>query len=139
MKILIMGLSGSGKTTLAKALAYQLGAVHFNADDIRNNINKDLGFSLTDRLEQAKRLGHLCDIVNKSGHIAIADFICPTHETREAFNPSFVVWLDRIAESNYPDTDKLFEKPDADVIITPDQSLITALAVVLKAIEDIKY
>ncbi len=44
-KILIMGLPGSGKTALATALAPRLNAVHFNADEVRQNINKDLGFS----------------------------------------------------------------------------------------------
>ena len=44
-KILILGLPGAGKTTLANELAPRLNAVHFNADDVRANVNKDLGFS----------------------------------------------------------------------------------------------
>ena len=60
-KILIMGLPGAGKTTLAKALAPRLNAAHFNADEVRTNINKDLGFSEADRIEQARRMGWLCD------------------------------------------------------------------------------
>ena len=56
-KILIMGLPGAGKSTLARALALRLNAVHFDADEIRQNINKDLGFSVADRLEQARRMG----------------------------------------------------------------------------------
>ena len=44
-KILIMGLPGAGKTTLAKVLAPRLNAVHFNADDVRREINRDLGFA----------------------------------------------------------------------------------------------
>ena len=44
-KILIMGLPGAGKTTLARILAARLNAVHFNADEVRQNVNKDLGFS----------------------------------------------------------------------------------------------
>jgi hypothetical protein len=47
-----MGLPSAGKTTLAKALAPRLNAVHFNPDDVRANINKDLGFGHPDRIEQ---------------------------------------------------------------------------------------
>lgn len=56
-KILIMGLPGAGKTTLANGLAPRLNAAHFNADEVRANINKDLGFSEADRIEQARRMG----------------------------------------------------------------------------------
>ena len=57
-----MGLPGSGKTTLARQLSERLPAVWYNADEIRNNINKDLAFTESDRLEQARRMGILCDI-----------------------------------------------------------------------------
>src|SRR5437763_12623394 len=56
-KILIMGLPGAGKTTLASILAPRLNAVMFNADEIRANIHKDLGFSVEDRIEHARRMG----------------------------------------------------------------------------------
>jgi len=111
MKILIMGLPGSGKTTLAVALARELRCVHFNADEIRKEINKDLGFSVEDRLEQARRMGVLCDISAKWGAHVIADFVCPTPETREAFGPAFVIWVDRIKEGRFEDTNKLFVPP----------------------------
>jgi adenylylsulfate kinase len=110
-KILIMGLPGAGKTTLATLLAKKLNAVHFNADQVRANINTDLGFSPKDRLEQARRMGWLCDQVVKSGYFAIADFVCPTEYTRKAFGDAFVIWVDRIENSRYQDTNKLFEAP----------------------------
>jgi shikimate kinase len=112
MKILIMGLPGAGKTTLAEALARELQCAHFNADEIRKEINKDLGFSVKDRLEQARRMGVLCDIVTRYGAYVIADFVCPTPETREAFNADFTVWVDRIQESRFEDTNKLFVPPE---------------------------
>jgi adenylylsulfate kinase len=114
-KILIMGLPGAGKTTLANALARRLNAVHFNADEVRLNVNKDLGFSQADRIEQARRMGWLCDQVIKTGCLAVADFICPTPETRAAFlqhNPALVVWMDRVKSSAYADTDRLFVPPE---------------------------
>src|SRR5215218_9246276 len=85
-KLLIMGLPGAGKTTLAQALAPRLNAVVFNADEVRANVNKDLGFSEADRIEHARRMGWLCDQVVQVGGYAIADFICPTPAAREAFS-----------------------------------------------------
>ena len=111
-KILIMGLPGAGKTTLARELAPLLGAVLFNADEVRANVNLDLGFSVEDRIEQARRIGWLCDRVVEAGHTVIADFICPTMATRKAFGPAFIVWLDRIQAGRFEDTNKLFAPPE---------------------------
>lgn len=120
-RILIMGLPGAGKTTLAKALLPRLNAVHFNADEVRANVHKDLGFSLEDRLEHARRMGWLCEQVARTGAYAIADFICPTAETRAAFGEAFTVWVDRIAEGRFADTNRMFEPPGRyDIRVTAD-------------------
>ena len=107
-----MGLPGSGKTTLARALAPKLGAVHWNADAVRANINSHLGFSEADRIEQARRMGWLCDQVVAAGSWAIADFVCPTLATRAAFGPATVIWVDTIREGRFEDTNKLFVNPE---------------------------
>jgi cytidyltransferase-like protein len=120
-KILIMGLPGAGKTTLAQALVPRLNAVHFNADAVRANINKDLGFSREDRIEHARRMGWLCDRAVEAGAYGVADFVCPTEETRSAFGDAFVVWVDRVQSSAFPDTDAMFEPPAChDVRVTAE-------------------
>jgi hypothetical protein len=114
-KILVMGLPGAGKTTLSKVLAPRLNAVHFNADEVRANVNRDLGFSEADRIEQARRMGWLCDQVVIVGCFAIADFICPTPATRDAFlagGDTFVIWLDRIKAGAFEDTNRMFVPPE---------------------------
>ena len=95
-KILVMGLPGAGKTTLANALAPLLNAVVFNADAVRTNLSRDLGYSHQDRVEHARRMGWMCDRVVEAGGTVIADFICPTADTRAAFGEAFTIWVDRI-------------------------------------------
>lgn len=120
-RILIMGLPGSGKTTLARVLAERIGAVHFNADEVRSNINRDLGFSVEDRIEHARRMGWLCQQVAKANQYVIADFVCPTPQTREAFGEAFTVWMARIQTGRFPDTNRLFVAPDHyDVLVTAE-------------------
>jgi cytidyltransferase-like protein len=120
-KILIMGLPGAGKTTLANALAPLINAVVFNADAVRANLSRDLGFSHDDRIEHARRMGWMCDRVIEAGGTVIADFICPTPDTRAAFGDAFIIWLDRIEEGRFEDTNRLFVTPErVDLRVAPD-------------------
>jgi adenylylsulfate kinase len=123
-KILVMGLPGAGKTTLARALAPRINAVHYNADEVRREINKDLGFAEADRVEHARRMGWLCDQVVRTGCFALADFVCPTPHTRAAFTQdgqAFTVWVDRVAKGRFDDTNRMFVPPDhCDLRVTAE-------------------
>jgi hypothetical protein len=112
MIIQIIGLPGSGKTTLATALSDRINAVHLNADYVRATINSDLGFTPTDRVEHARRLGEMAKMLSSQGLDVVVDFICPTVATREAFGkPDICIWMDTITEGRFEDTNKLWEKP----------------------------
>ena len=110
-KLLIMGLPGSGKTTLAIELSKTINAIHLNADEMRNKVWTDLTFKYTDRIIMAQRMGALSDILINQGYNVIADFVCPTEKTRQAFGNAFVIWVNRIEKSRFDDTNHLFEKP----------------------------
>jgi Adenylylsulphate kinase len=138
-KILVMGLPGAGKTTLTRELAPMLKAVVFNADEVRANLNKDLGFSLADRIEHARRMGWLCDRVVEAGGLAIADFICPTPQTRAAFGASFTIWVDRIERGRFEDANRLFSPPKSyDVRVLPEGTAAEWAGAIFEALRDAK-
>jgi adenylylsulfate kinase len=119
-RILIFGLSGSGKTTFAEKLWQSLkdeniNYAYFNADKIRHMFN-DYDFSLNGRIRQSDRMFKFCQMKQEG---AIVDFICPYETLRKRFN--YFIWMNTIKESNYKDTDKIFQPPkdiQADMVIT---------------------
>ena len=114
MIIQIIGLPGSGKTALATALKERINAIHLNADEVRSTVNSDLGFTAEDRIEQARRMGEMARLIENQGVApVIVDFVCPTKETREAFGPAnIVVWVDRIKQGRFEDTNKMWQDPE---------------------------
>jgi Adenylylsulfate kinase and related kinases len=124
-----MGLPGSGKTTLASKLVSILKAKWINADKIRKE-SKDWDFSDEGRKRQAKRMSDFADKYKKDGHYVVADFICPTPQTRKLFNPDFMIWVDTIKKSRFKDTNKIFVKPKRyDVKVTEKDSEIWAIKI----------
>lgn len=84
----LTGLPCSGKTTLSKRLKEELDnrgfkAVSLDAEDIRNKLNADLGFSSEDRRENLRRVAHVAKLFNDNGHFVIASFVSPTNEYRK--------------------------------------------------------
>ncbi len=81
------GLSGSGKSTLAIALERELHRRGFlcrilDGDNIRAGINKNLGFSEEDRIENIRRIAEVAKLFVDTGIITLAAFISPTNEIR---------------------------------------------------------
>ncbi len=81
------GLSGSGKSTLAQALERRLFnegyfAQVLDGDNIRTGINKNLGFSEEDRIENIRRIAEVGKLYLNSGIITLISFISPTRSIR---------------------------------------------------------
>ena len=113
-----MGLPGSGKTYLAKRMKPILKSAWYNADIVREMAN-DWDFSPEGRIRQSLRMKNLADFEKNQGRIVICDFVCPTHETKENFNPDITVWMNTITSGRYEDTNKMFEKPkNVDYVVT---------------------
>ena len=106
-----MGLPGSGKTYLTERLVPLLQAAWYNADKVREMAN-DWDFSDEGRKRQSYRMRALADFEKENNRKVICDFICPTRESRKIFGADYTIWMDTIKESNYKDTDKIFEKPN---------------------------
>jgi hypothetical protein len=125
--ILLYGLPGTGKTALAEKLLEHVDAIHLNADQVRADLSSDLGFSIEDRLEQARRLGAMSRLLASQGRIVVVDFINPTPETRAAFGAADLrVWVNRLDKGRFEDTNSIWQVPanaEYDLEITSGLSL----------------
>lgn len=86
--IWITGLSCAGKSTIANALEEKLNKLiihtfNLDGDNVRYGLNKDLGFSDEDRIENIRRIGEVLKFFIDSGLIVIASFISPFKKDRQ--------------------------------------------------------
>ena len=86
--IWLTGLSGSGKSTLANALEGEIQRTGHHSylldgDNIRMGLNKGLGFSDADRVENIRRIGEVAKLFADAGLIAITAFISPFRADRD--------------------------------------------------------
>lgn len=81
------GLSGSGKSTLAHAVEERLHLMGcrtyvFDGDNVRHGLCRDLGFSLTDRQENLRRIAEMVKLFLDAGVISLTAFISPLERDR---------------------------------------------------------
>jgi bifunctional enzyme CysN/CysC len=83
------GLSGAGKSTLANLLEKRLHAegVHtylLDGDNVRHGLNRDLGFTDADRVENIRRVAEVAALMADAGLVVIVSFISPYRSERNA-------------------------------------------------------
>ena len=81
------GLSGSGKSTIANILEQKLYELSFHTmlldgDNIRFGLNKDLGFTEIDRIENIRRISEVSKLMTEAGLVTIVSFISPFESER---------------------------------------------------------
>lgn len=85
----LTGLSGSGKSTLGYRVERLLNergifAYVLDGDNVRQGLNRDLGFSPEDRSENIRRIGEVAKLFTDAGAVVLASFISPYRKDRQA-------------------------------------------------------
>jgi bifunctional enzyme CysN/CysC len=83
----LTGLSGAGKSTIANLVEKKLNRMNrhsflLDGDNVRHGLNKDLGFTETDRIENIRRVGEVARLMSDAGLIVITAFISPFRTER---------------------------------------------------------
>jgi bifunctional enzyme CysN/CysC len=147
----LTGLSGSGKSTIANVVESRLHAMGrhtylLDGDNVRHGLNKDLGFTAEDRVENIRRIAEVAKLMADAGLIVITAFISPFRAERQMakrligleFREIFVDVPLRVAEErdpkglyrkarrgelkNFTGIDSPYEPPE-----TPDMRIDTTL------------
>ncbi len=88
------GLSGSGKTTIANLVEKKLHALGrhtflLDGDNVRHGLNRDLGFTDADRVENIRRIGEVAKLMTDAGLIVLTAFISPFRSERRMVRQLF--------------------------------------------------
>jgi bifunctional enzyme CysN/CysC len=83
------GLSGAGKSTIANIVERRLHAmghhtILLDGDNVRHGLNRDLGFTEADRVENIRRIGEVAKLMTEAGLIVLCSFISPYRAERIA-------------------------------------------------------
>jgi len=118
----LTGLSGAGKSTIANRIEKKLTAQGrhtylLDGDNVRHGLNKDLGFTAQDRVENIRRVAEVARLMVDAGLIVLVSFISPFRSerrmARELFAPGefFEVFVDTpLAEAERRDVKGLYRK-----------------------------
>ncbi|NIJ36831.1 bifunctional enzyme CysN/CysC [Sphingopyxis panaciterrae] len=119
------GLSGSGKSTIANLVEKKLHRMNrhsflLDGDNVRHGLNRDLGFTEADRIENIRRVGEVAKLMSDAGLIVITAFISPFRAERDMVRSmlpegEFIeVFIDTpLAEAEKRDVKGLYKKARA--------------------------
>jgi bifunctional enzyme CysN/CysC len=84
----LTGLSGAGKSTIANLIEKKLARMNrhtflLDGDNVRHGLNRDLGFTEADRIENIRRVGEVAKLMTDAGLIVVTAFISPFRAERD--------------------------------------------------------
>ena len=122
------GLSGAGKSTIANLVEKKLAArgrhtFLLDGDNVRHGLNRDLGFTESDRIENIRRVGEVARLMADAGLIVLTAFISPFRAERDmvrammAEGEFFEIFVDTpLSEAEARDTKGLYAKARAGTL-----------------------